>query len=192
MPTRRREKAPRRTGGLSGLTERGPAWIQAIVASLALVFTVLVAYGLVGRNAGSDGSTPTPTPPGVAASVAPPNAPRVVLKAVREAPEVSAVGEFENLDLSLDAIYLLGIPAEGSGDEAVVVRGQPTTVATIGPGLASGGWEAHRPAPATGLAWQALIYPVALGASGGLEDLKEHGAAAEGVKAASEIIQPEQ
>ena len=70
------------------------------------------------------------------------------------------------------------------------MRGEPTDLATIVPGPASGAWEALRPAPATGLAWQALIYPASLGAAGGLDDLKAHGAAAAGVKAASEIIQP--
>lgn len=189
MPTGGRRRTSRGSSGeRSRWLDLGPSWLQAIIAALALLVTVLTAYGLIGRP---EPSSATPTSPGTAASVSPAAAPRVVVVAVREAPEVRGIGEFENLDLTLDGIYLLGIPAEGSGQEPVLVEGDVTSSAIGGGGLASGDWEAHRPAPATGLAWQAIVYPLALGAAGGLDDLRANGADAEGVKAASEVIEPE-
>jgi hypothetical protein len=190
MPTSPRRKSPRQPTSSPGFLDRVPSWVQAVVAVLTLLLSVLTAYGIAGRGGTPTASATMPSAP--AGSQASALTPRVVLLNVREAPQVKGVGEFENLDLAVDAIILIGIPAQGSDQAAVALRGEPTAVATIGPGLTNGVWQAIRPTSATGLAWQAFIYPAAaLGASGGLDDLKVHLANAEGVKAASEVVQPE-
>jgi hypothetical protein len=169
-----------------------PGWVQAVVAVLTLLLAVATAWGLIDANRNE-----ATNPPATATAPAP-SATQVALEPKlivdvwdEDGSDWILNGDFENVNLGTQAIYLVGRPKDDNSALFAILRADAIALFTFPVNLANGEFLLRRPGDLQGYTWKLLVDSAALGSGDALKDLRENGPEAEGVLAVTDVVPPD-